>query len=232
MNGAPYHGETDVFVGIPTDLEAVGLTKDGNESKPSREELLELQQKYNRIERVAKVVFAVATIVFVTIVVATQMCLASHDHSTHFDSSLQIMPRIIGEANPLLSEADAAVENWEGPAVTLNHSNFASFLQENKYTFVNFAYPLQWKTNAMLQEWQSFAELAMLRSESRSPKVALVNCEKETELCREQGIQSYPTLRFFEGNQPWKPDYHNGNSVSRLMSYATEMMKGPVGDQF
>lgn len=42
-DGTPY-GKTDVFVGVPTDLEAVESNEGNNESKPTREELLKLQQ--------------------------------------------------------------------------------------------------------------------------------------------------------------------------------------------
>lgn len=218
--------DSGVFVGVPVDLESVTHLGADDENKLTREELLELKKKYERIERVAKIVIGVATVVFVSLLIAisnTNRASANNLPSVAEVFTEQIVstirvPEVVDEANLVLH------------AVPLSSSNFTSFLLHNEYTFVNFFYARESNSQRTLQQWHDFAET--MSASRKSAKVVTVNCGQETVICQQQDIRSYPTLRFFEGTQPWKPDYHGSLTVSSLVSYSMQMTKGNLSDQF
>jgi protein disulfide-isomerase A1 len=84
---------------------------------------------------------------------------------------------------------------WEASALEVQHLSSAQFkdaVRTNDFVLASFQAPGISLGSSFEREYEEAAR------ELKSPLV-VIDCEKETDLCRDYDVSSYPAIRFFNG---------------------------------
>jgi protein disulfide-isomerase-like protein len=96
-------------------------------------------------------------------------------------------------------------------AVTIDDSNFNSWISSNHYSFVNFYAPWCIWCQRLEPVWEAFAEY--VENEQLPVSIVKVDCVASRDLCMNQRVQAFPTLRLFKDGEPQPPDYRADRTV-------------------
>ena len=108
-------------------------------------------------------------------------------------------------------------------AIPLQKANFQDYLKENEVVFVDFFAPWCIWCQRLLPTWEKLAEHVQ---EQRMPvHIVSVDCVQEADLCREQKILAFPTLRVYEHGVPQVPDYKQDRTVEALSNFLTRKLE-------
>lgn len=102
-------------------------------------------------------------------------------------------------------------------ATPVDTASFQSWIGSHKYTFVNFYAPWCIWCQRLEPVWEAFAEEAERQGSTVS--IIKVDCVAERDLCMDQKIQAFPTLRLFTDGQPAPPDYRDDRTVAAFMEF-------------
>jgi thioredoxin-like negative regulator of GroEL len=91
--------------------------------------------------------------------------------------------------------------------------------------FVLFATPYCNWSQALMPVWEDLASQVARTLDPRKKKltIATVNCMKNTELCREQGITKLPTMRWFQNGKA--NDFSWGRTFAQIFRYTKEKLE-------
>jgi len=103
----------------------------------------------------------------------------------------------------------------------LNEGNFASTIQENPNILVEFYAPWCGHCKQLAPEWESAA--TQLKGKA---VVAKIDCTIEQDICKNEGVSGYPTIKFFKNGAPLA---YNGD---RTASGITSWVLRKTGDAF
>ena len=109
-------------------------------------------------------------------------------------------------------------------ALELEESRFPNWIQEHEFTFVNFYAPWCIWCQRLEPVWEAFAEEAQNIPEIQDISIVKVDCVASRNLCMEQRVQAFPTLRMFKGKDVQPPDYRNDRTVEALVDYLKTKM--------
>lgn len=113
-------------------------------------------------------------------------------------------------------------ENGEH-AYHITTSNYDEFLNENDWSFLNFYAPWCVWCQRLEPTWEAFAELV---EEQEVPiKIVKVNCVEDRQLCNDNKIQAFPTLRLFKKHEAQLPDYKLDRTTTALMDYVKAQLE-------
>ncbi len=70
--------------------------------------------------------------------------------------------------------------------------------------------------------WEAFAE--HVETEKIPIKVVKVDCVTNEQLCKDQKVHAFPTLRLFNKGVPLPPDYNTDRTVAALSSFVTRKL--------
>lgn len=102
-------------------------------------------------------------------------------------------------------------------ALPLEKHNFDEYLKQNEVVFVDFYAPWCIWCQRLLPTWEKLAELVQ---EKHMPvRIVSVDCVTQADLCREQRILAFPTLRVYEHGVPQVPDYRQDRTVEALSGF-------------
>jgi len=120
---------------------------------------------------------------------------------------------------PIAHEQDGRHDGAPEVSKELVEGTFPQVLRDrgSRYTFVNFFAAWCIHCQRLAPTWEAFAQ-QMLHS-GMDVAIYRVDCVNHEELCREQNIMGYPTLRMFTSGLPLKDDYHGHRTVDALMEY-------------
>jgi len=107
-------------------------------------------------------------------------------------------------------------------AIPVDEETFGPFLMEHKFSFVNFYAPWCVWCQRLEPTWEAFAEeLERLEGtpEELQVDIAKVDCVANRNLCSEQRVMAFPTLRLFKEGEVFAPDYKMDRTVTALMSF-------------
>lgn len=113
-------------------------------------------------------------------------------------------------------------------AIPLDDESFDEFLKEHRFSFVNFYAPWCVWCQRLEPTWEAFAEeLERLEGtpDELQVDVARVDCVANREVCMQQRIQAFPTLRLFKDGQIFQPDYKQDRTVAALKQYAQNKLE-------
>ncbi|KAF9927668.1 protein disulfide-isomerase precursor [Mortierella antarctica] len=105
---------------------------------------------------------------------------------------------------------DAKVES---DVLDLNQKNFKDTLDKEKLILVEFFAPWCGHCKALAPEY----EVAATQLKEHNIPIAKVDCTVETDLCQDQGVQGYPTLKVFVDGVA--QDYQGARKSDAIVSY-------------
>ncbi|XP_055617514.1 thioredoxin domain-containing protein 5 homolog [Toxorhynchites rutilus septentrionalis] len=117
----------------------------------------------------------------------------------------------------LLSLGSAHDEDTE--SVQLTSDNFQSEIAESNY-FVMFFAPWCGHCKKLAPTWSKLAKNA---KENNLAKIGRVDCTIDGDLCSEQDVTGYPTLKFFNGNQE-AVKYRGARELEAFESFIREQL--------
>jgi len=104
---------------------------------------------------------------------------------------------------------------WSDDIVpSFTDKNFDSSLAAHPYTIVDFYVFSQ----HLQPTWERFFE--HVEAESLDVQVVKVDCVVQRDLCRQQRIMAFPTIRWYNKGQAVSPDYKLDRTVDALVGYA------------
>lgn len=109
-------------------------------------------------------------------------------------------------------------------AAPITSSEFESTIASNDYTVVDFFAPWCIWCQRLAPTWEAFAE--SVEGDILNLKVVTVDCVAESDLCGDQGVQAYPTVRFFskkKGHEHGVSDFHNDRTVGALKAWVESL---------
>ena len=108
-------------------------------------------------------------------------------------------------------------------AVELTKENFQSFLDEHEMAFIDLYAPWCVWCQRLHPTWEKFAE--EVEDEEMPIGVGKVDCVQQAELCREQRVMAFPTLRWYSQGKPVLPDYKMDRTVAALTGFAKRKLE-------
>ncbi|OAQ32108.1 protein disulfide isomerase [Linnemannia elongata AG-77] len=112
----------------------------------------------------------------------------------------------------------------ESDVIDLTAKNFAASVSDEKLMLVEFFAPWCGHCKALAPEY----EIAATQLKEHGIPIAKVDCTVETDLCQEQGVQGYPTLKVFREGTP--SDYQGARKADAIVSYLKKQNLPPVSD--
>lgn len=113
---------------------------------------------------------------------------------------------------------------------TLTAHNWDRIHAMHTSVFVNFYAPWCHWSQRLLPTWNDFDKA--VKSSSLPALVASVDCVVDPELCAKEGIQAFPTLRWYENGSRVGRDYTCERSVSALMKFSQAHLAGAIDQYF
>ncbi len=79
------------------------------------------------------------------------------------------------------------------------------------------------KSQRLHPTWEKFAE----RVEELTMPVGIANvdCQARSDICREQAVMAFPTLRWYENKQPQQPEYKSDRTVDAFVNFAKRKLE-------
>eukprot|EP01092_Planopodium_desertum_P005805 TRINITY_DN24018_c0_g1_i1.p2 TRINITY_DN24018_c0_g1~~TRINITY_DN24018_c0_g1_i1.p2 ORF type:complete len:476 (-),score=180.95 TRINITY_DN24018_c0_g1_i1:36-1463(-) len=120
------------------------------------------------------------------------------------------MMKLVTIALALFAIVSSAQE--ESDVLVLTSENFDTTINSNKFVFVEFYAPWCGHCKRLAPDYEKVA--TALKGEV---PVAKVDCDANGELCGNNGIQGYPTLRFFKNGESL--EYNGGRTPESIIAY-------------
>jgi len=108
-------------------------------------------------------------------------------------------------------------------ALALTEENFEQFLKENEMAIIDLFAPWCVWCQRLAPTWEKFAQ--EVRKEGMPVGVASVDCVAHANLCRNQRIMAFPTIRWYQAGKAVTPDYKMDRTVSALMGFAKRKLE-------
>lgn len=108
-------------------------------------------------------------------------------------------------------------------AVELNPDNFHAFLQGHEMAFIDMYAPWCIWCQRLHPTWEKFGE--EVHKLGMPVGVGKVNCVVHAQLCKDQKVMAFPTLRWYKGGEAILPDYKMDRTVAALTGYAKRKLE-------
>lgn len=108
-------------------------------------------------------------------------------------------------------------------AVELTDDNWDEFTKANEMAFVDMFAPWCVWCQRLAPTWEKFAqEIAALKMPIG---VGKVDCMAQANLCRNQRVMAFPTLRWYHNGEAIQPDYKMDRTVQALTGFARRKLE-------
>lgn len=102
-------------------------------------------------------------------------------------------------------------------AVPVDESSFDGWIGQHQYTFVNFYAPWCIWCQRLEPVWEALAE--RVEADGIPVSVIKVDCVANHNLCMNQRIQAFPSLRLFKSGRIQPPDYRSDRTVEAFVEF-------------
>jgi len=103
-------------------------------------------------------------------------------------------------------------------AVELTPDTFQEFLDSHEMAFIDMYAPWCIWCQRLHPTWEKFAE--EVHKVGMPVGVGKVNCVVHAQLCKDQRVMAFPTLRWYKAGEAILPDYKMDRTVAALQGYA------------
>jgi len=113
-------------------------------------------------------------------------------------------------------------------ASPLDEAGFEEYLKGHKFTFVNFYAPWCIWCQRLEPTWEAFAEdieSSEGTAEELQVEIVKVDCVANRNLCAQQRVMAFPTLRLFKDGEVFAPDYKQDRTVEALRDFARSKLE-------
>jgi len=114
-------------------------------------------------------------------------------------------------------------ENGVHAVAILSQPHYEEFMRVHDMAMVNFYAPWCMWCQRLHPTWEKFAE--EVESEGMPVGVATIDCVSQIDICRQQKIQAFPTLRWYEDGKFMEPPYKSDRTVAALTSFAKRKLE-------
>lgn len=124
------------------------------------------------------------------------------------------------------TEDTPIVQTGQHPSLSVTKGRWDKVLVSEEKVFIAFIVPWCRFCQRLAPTWESFSAAA--KEASLPFRVATVNCVDEPDLCREQTILAFPTLRWYEHGKQAGTDYtpSRDRTVAAFMAYSRSQLAG------
>mmetsp|Transcript_11030 Transcript_11030/g.14536 ORF Transcript_11030/g.14536 Transcript_11030/m.14536 type:complete len:482 (+) Transcript_11030:149-1594(+) len=107
--------------------------------------------------------------------------------------------------------------------VDLTKDNFDDFMKKNEMAFVDMFAPWCVWCQRLAPTWEKFAQ--EVKKGGMPVGVGKIDCVAQAELCRQQKIMAFPTLRWYHAGEAVQPDYKMDRTVQALVAFAKRKLE-------
>ena len=108
-------------------------------------------------------------------------------------------------------------------AFELTEENWEKWLQENQMAFVDLFAPWCVWCQRLAPTWEKFAQ--EVKKAEMPIGVGKVDCMAQANLCRNQKVMAFPTLRWYHNGEAVSPDYKMDRTVQALLGFARRKLE-------
>jgi len=108
-------------------------------------------------------------------------------------------------------------------SVDLTSDNFQEFLTQYPMAFVDMYAPWCVWCQRLAPTWEKLA--AEMKSINMPVGVGKIDCMAQADLCREQRVMAFPTIRWYQQGQAVQPDYKMDRTMDALVSFAKRKLE-------
>lgn len=141
-----------------------------------------------------------------------------------------LLVSVASAAQPNQDDAKAnepnAIASPDSAVVKLSADGFKEFLDENPLVLAEFFAPWCGYCKQLGPEFSKAAD--ELAKSHPSIKLAQVDCTEEQQLCQQQGIKGYPTMKVIRGAYQQPTDYEGPRDAEGIVSHMIKMSLPPV----
>jgi thiol-disulfide isomerase/thioredoxin len=102
-------------------------------------------------------------------------------------------------------------------AVPLDSRSYRSWLDDHEYVFANFYAPWCIWCQRLEPVWEAFAE--KIEADQAPISVVTIDCVANVDICAENHIQAFPSMRLFKAGQYQSPEYRGDRTVDAINDF-------------
>ncbi|MGK3733217.1 MAG: thiol-disulfide isomerase/thioredoxin [Bacillariaceae sp.] len=113
-------------------------------------------------------------------------------------------------------------------AFELKKDNFKGWLEENEMAFVDMYAPWCVWCQRLGPTWEKFAQ--EVKTLNMPVGVGKLDCMQEADLCRDEKVMAFPTLRWYDNGKAVAPEYKMDRTVTALVGFSKRKLE--MNDKF
>ena len=122
----------------------------------------------------------------------------------------------------------AAANEGELHSTDLTPENMKEFYDKHPYAIVDYFAPWCIWCQRLAPTWEKFA--AQINTQHVKLGVGTVDCVEHQQLCKDERVMAFPTLRWYENGKASMPDYRGDRTVEALLEYAKRRVGSAEAD--
>jgi len=119
-------------------------------------------------------------------------------------------------------EEIAESNGGEDHAIILSPDNLQEFYKKHNFAIIDYYAPWCIWCQRLAPTWEKFA--AQVKKQNLKIGVGKVDCVEHSQLCKDERVMAFPTLRWVEDGKSVMPDYRGDRTVDDLVTYAKRRM--------
>jgi len=108
-------------------------------------------------------------------------------------------------------------------AFDLKKDNFKGWIEENPMAFIDMFAPWCVWCQRLAPTWEKFA--VEIKKLNMPVGVAKIDCMAESDLCRDEKVMAFPTLRWYENGKQITPEYKMDRTVQAMVAFAKRKLE-------
>jgi protein disulfide-isomerase-like protein len=129
-----------------------------------------------------------------------------------------------------LQKQQQMIEEGKSSAVDLSSDSIEDFYSKHELVFIDYYAPWCLWCQRLAPTWEKFAE--KVNWEHLDVGIGKVDCVSHDDLCKEERIMAFPTLRWYQQGKAVMPDYKGDRSVENLLEYVKKKIDAFEDDEY